>query len=132
MPYRWLNVAEGAEIDNVIEHEAGLRSLRDAARMLAVGTAVVRLALNAASCRTRSRHLPATGAFRWPTSWLHAATRPVCLRLWSGAGPTRGGMNRNRVNRVAARAGCRRPLRPNVEHASSSCSASEGPCACLP
>ncbi len=45
MPYRWLNVAEGAEIDNVIEHEAGLRSLRDAARMLAVGTAVVRLAL---------------------------------------------------------------------------------------
>jgi len=45
MPYRWVSAAEGAEIDNVIEHDAGLRSLRDAARLLAVGTAVMRVAL---------------------------------------------------------------------------------------
>ncbi len=45
MPHRWVNATEGAEIANVIEHEAGLRSLRDAARILAVHPGVMRAAL---------------------------------------------------------------------------------------
>jgi DNA-binding transcriptional ArsR family regulator len=45
MPHRWTNLAEGPEIDTVIERDAGLRSIRDAARLLGVSAALVRRAL---------------------------------------------------------------------------------------
>jgi len=45
MPYRWRRLVEGPEIGTVMELDAGLRSVRDTARLLSVSTAAVGRAL---------------------------------------------------------------------------------------
>jgi len=46
MPRRWTNPVKGPEVDTVIEREAGLYSLSDAARLLGSSTAAVSAALD--------------------------------------------------------------------------------------